>query len=426
MTMYRFYNAKILTKQGIVDGELWTDNGKITVMGECIPLIMLPWEREIDCKGNLLMPSFKNSHAHSPMTFLRSFADDLPLRDWLFDKVFPSEAKLTADDCYWLTKLAIMEYLTSGISVVSDMYFHLDSIANACVDCGFRNVILEGITQSNFKDMTELLDKGIDNLHGKGGLVEYRLGIHAEYTNSIDSIRLLSQYAKQKQMPIYLHLSETKNEVDGCIEKYGITPPQLFAKEGLFDNGATAYHCTHLTEEDIAIFANKNVNVVTCPASNLKLASGIAPIMKLMNSGVNVAIGTDGAASNNSLDMFKEMFLVSGLQKYLNNDASAVDALSVFNMATINGAKAMGLQQLDGLEVGNKADIVMLNLNTPNMQPINNIVKNIVYAGSKCNVMMTMVDGKILYENGEFYINDSVDDIYNRCNNIAKRIQNNG
>lgn len=421
--MIRIYNAKILTPDGIVDGgELWIEDGKIRLISEVCPLILLPWDREINADGNLIMPSFKNAHAHSPMVFLRSYADDTTLDEWLFKQVFPREAKLTPDDCYHLTKLAILEYLSSGISVASDMYFHLESIADACVDCGFRNVILEGITEGNKSELYDKLQWGINALDGKGGLIEYRLGLHAEYTNSEECIKMLAGFAKENKMPVYTHLCETAKEVKECVQRRGKTPAEYLSDMGLFDYGGVAYHFAHPSDSDIKSLKEKGVSVVTCPASNLKLASGIAPLKRLIDEGFNVAIGTDGPASNNSLDMFREMYLATGLQKGLTGDPTVLSGESVLDMATVNGAKAMGLDGLDGLKIGQNADLIMIDLHQPNMQPLNNIVKNVVYAASKSNVLMTIVAGKILYEKGEYFVGEDVDKIYSKCQEIADRI----
>ena len=421
--MLRIYNAKIWTGERYIDcGELWTEDGKIRYVGAVTPLIWLPWDREIDAKGNLIIPAFKHAHAHSPMVFLRSQADDMALSDWLFKQVFPREAKLTPDDCYWLTRLAILEYLSSGISVASDMYFHLESIADACVDSGFRNVILEGVTANNLQGLEKLLQNDMDILGKKGELINYRLGLHAEYTNSEESIRALADFAGSNKMPVYTHLSETRGEVDGCIERHGKTPAVYLAEQGLFDFGGTAYHFVHPTDGDIKALEERGVSVVSCPASNLKLASGIAPLKKLMESGLNVALGTDGAASNNCLDMFREMFLATGLQKAALFDPTAVDGEEVLKMATANGAKAMGLDSLDSIESGKGADFVMIDLHQPNMQPVNNALKNIVYAGSKTNVLMTVVNGVIKFEKGEYSVGEDVDKIYSKCRAITDRI----
>lgn len=425
--MIRIYNARIWTGKDYIDGgELWVEDGKIKFVSQVSPLIYLHWDREIDAKGNLVMPSFKNAHAHSPMVFLRSLADDTALDKWLFTQVFPREAKLTQEDCYWLTKLAILEYLSSGISLSSDMYFHLEGIADACVESGFRNVILEGITEGNGPrdNLFKRLQWGIDTLGSKGKLIEYRLGIHAEYTNSESNIEAMAEFAKAHKMPVYTHMSETKKEVEECIARHGKTPAALFAKHGMFDYGGIVYHMVHPLDNDMDILKEYRVSVISCPASNLKLASGIAPLQKYVDKGINVGLGTDGPASNNCLDMFREMFLATGLQKGSLYDPAVMDGESVLHMATTNNARAMGLNNLDSLEVGKDADLIIIDLHQPNMQPINNVLKNVVYAGSKANVLMTMVDGKILYEKGEYNIGEDVDKIYGKCQEIANRIIN--
>lgn len=421
--MLRIYNARIWTGKRFIDGgEMWAEDGKIRYVGEVSPLIMLPWDREINANGNLIIPSFKNAHAHSPMVFLRSQADDMVLNDWLFKQVFPREAKLTPDDCYWLTRLAILEYLSSGMSVASDMYFHLESIADACVDSGFRNVILEGVTENNLQGLEKTLQDDIDILGSKGELINYRLGLHGEYTNSEGSIKALADFAKANKMPIYTHLNETKSEVEGCVERHGKTPGVYLAEQGLFDFGGIAYHFVHSSEDDIKALKEHGVSVASCPASNLKLASGIAPLKKYVDSGLIVALGTDGAASNNALDMFREMFLATSLQKATLFDPTAIDGVAVLNMATANGARAMGLDDLDSIEIGKAADFVMIDLHQPNMQPINNVLKNVVFAGSKSNVLMTVVNGVIRYEKGEYFVGEDVEKIYSKCQEITDRI----
>lgn len=422
--MMRIYNAKIWTAEHeLIDGgEVWIEDGRFKLVSRVSPLIFLPWDREIDAKGNLILPTFKNAHAHSPMVFLRSLADDLPLHDWLFEQVFPRENRLSENDCYWMTKLAIAEYVSGGIGACADMYFHLDAIAQASAECGFRNVIMEGITENNRSDLTRMLDHGFDRIDGLGGVVEYRLGLHAEYTNSDASVCALSEYAAHRKAPVYAHVSETKKEVEECVQRHGATPPRYLAEKGLFDYGGGAYHCVHVDQADIEVLARKGVGVVSCPASNLKLASGIAPLVKMRAAGIDLALGTDGAASNNCLDFFREMFLMTGLQKACENDASAMDALTVLDAATDGGARVMGLKDLDGIKIGNRADFILLDLDQPNMRPLHNIVKNVVYAGNKSNVLMTVIDGKVLYEKGEYYLGESLDRIVTECEKIGARI----
>ena len=229
--------------------------------------------------------------------------------------------------------------------------------------------------------------------------------------------------AHKYQTPIFTHLSETKAEVEDCKERYGMSPVKLLDSLGMFDYGGGGYHCVWLDEEDMDIFAKRDLSVVTNPGSNTKLASGIAPISEYLKRGINVAIGTDGPASNNCLDMFREMFLVTGLAKLKECDAAAVDALEVLKMATVNGAKALNLPDTDVLARGKQADIIMIDLHQPNMQPLNNIPKNLVYSGSKANVKMTMIRGRILYENGCFAKEFDVEGIYRKANEIIDSLR---
>lgn len=420
--MIRFYNCKILTLDNSFDiienNELWVEGEKIVYIGEEKEG---GFQREIDCQGNLIMPTFKNAHAHSPMTFLRSYADDLPLDKWLNEAVFPMEAKLNEDDGVWLAKLAIMEYLTSGISSAFDMYFLPGAIAMASEKTGFNAVICGAV--NNFVSSPEELEADYKLYNNYSRNVSYQLGFHAEYTTDIEILKSIAEIAQRHKAPVSAHCSETEKEVHDCIKRHGKTPVELFYDLGLFNYGGSLFHCNFLSDRDIEIIKANNIYVVTNPASNCKLASGVAPIARLIDEGINVAIGTDGPASNNALDMFREMYLVTALQKLVNKDAASTPAEKVLKMACSTGAKAMGIDS-DCLREGKNADIIMLDLKRPNMQPINNIIKNIVYSGSKDNVIMTMVRGKILYEQGEFNIGFEPRLIYKKCQQITERIKN--
>ena len=427
----RLYNAKILTMEknkSIFTGEVWVKNDKIAYVAKTeqlesdwakdIPKIH--WDIELDCGENLLMPGFKNAHTHSAMTFLRSYADDLPLQDWLEKKVFPNEAKLQYDDIYQLTKLAILEYLRSGITAIFDMYLIPDAVAEACMDMGMRCVLTSGLNKYN--SSIEQMEEEYLKWNKKSPLISYQLGFHAEYTCSKELLAQIAGLAHKYKAPVFAHISETEGEVAECVERYGMTPPMLFDSLGMFEYGGGGYHCVYLTEEDMDLFARKGLHVVTNPGSNTKLASGIAPIDAFLKKGINVAIGTDGPASNNCLDMFREMFLVTGLAKLREKDASAVDAFEVLKMATVNGARAMGLSDCDILAPGKQADMIMIDLQQPNMQPINNIAKNIVYSGTKQNVKMTMIAGRILYEDGRFADEYEVEAIYAKANELVQKL----
>lgn len=420
----RIYNARILTMQQDMPlfwGELQVEDGKITYVGEEKKASGDSWDREIDAEGNLLMPGFKNAHTHSAMTFLRSYADDLPLQEWLYNQVFPMEAKLTEEDVYWAAMLANLEYLTSGITANFDMYMKNESNAKASADMGFRTVLCGSI--NDFGGTVEEIEEEYLHFNKYSPLISYQLGFHAEYTTKRQILEDMAALGKKYKAPVYTHNSETQNEVAGCIERYGTTPTAFLNSLGMFDYGGGGFHCVHMTQEDLDICKEKGIWVVTNPSSNVKLASGIAPIQKMLSMGIGLAIGTDGPASNNCLDMFREMFLVTALQKVSLSDAAAVDALEVLHMATAGGARAMGLADCDVLAEGKCADMVLLDLQKPNMQPLNNITKNIVYSGSKQNVKMTMIDGKILYEDGVFHVGTAPEEIYAKVNESITRMK---
>ena len=422
----RFYNGRVLTMEEevpVFEGEVWVQGNQILYAGagKYAPIEPPHFDQEIDLNGNLIMPGFKNAHTHSAMTFARSLADDLPLQDWLTKQIFPLEAKLTPDQIYHLSKLAILEYLTSGITTNFDMYLTPETIAQASVDLGFRTVMVGGM--NDFSQSLDQLDHWYQTYNHFDDKISFRLGFHAEYTTSRDKMEGLAELAHKYQAPVYCHNSETAAEVAGCMERYGKTPTELFEELGLFDFGGGGFHCVHMTENDLEIFRRRGLSVVTNPGSNTKLASGIAPIRAMLNAGINVAIGTDGPASNNCLDMFREMFLTTGLAKLREEDASAVDADQVLRMATTGGAIAMQLFDCGSLRPGNKADLIVIDLHQPNMQPINRITKNLVYSGSKQNVKLTMVDGKILYRDGEFFVGEDPEAIYAKANEIVREIK---
>lgn len=428
----RLYNARILTMEkgkDIFRGEVWVKNDKIVYVadeeeierewrGENIPRIS--WDRQIDCEGNLLMPGFKDAHTHSGMTLMRSLADDMPLQNWLKEKIFPTEEKLTGEDIYHLTKLAILEYLTSGITSIFDMYLSPDHVAAACMDMGMRCVLVSGL--NNFTSSIEQVEQEYVKWNRKNSLVSYQLGCHAEYTCNKELLTRLSALAHRYRAPVYMHLAETAKEVKECVERHGMTPAVFFDSLGMFDYGGGAYHCIHMTNEDMDVFRRRRLYVITNPASNAKLASGVAPLKDFISKTIPVAIGTDGPASNNCLDMFREMFLVAGLSNLREMDAASIDTMEVLRMATVNGAKAMRLHKADVLAKGKLADMIMIDMHQPNMQPVHNIAKNIVYSGSKANVKMTMINGKILYYNGEFNIGEKPEEIYKKCEEIAARV----
>ena len=422
--MIRFYNGRILAlKKGfdlIENGEVIVDGSQIIYVGKAKEHNKnIKYEREINLNGNLLMPSFKNAHTHSAMTFGRSFSDDMPLQEWLYDKIFPLEDLLTGDDIYRLSKIAFLEYLTSGISSCFDMYYFPENMARASVETGFRTVMCGAV--NNFKESVPLLEAYYNKYNNYDELISYRLGFHAEYTTSVDIMRDIAKLAEKYEAPVFMHSSETMSETQECIHSTNKTPTELFDQLGLFNYGGGAFHSVWVDENDLDIYKKRGVYAVINSGSNCKLASGVAPVERMMQKDIKLALGTDGPSSNNALDMFREMYLTCVLQKIKNKDAASTPAEKVLEMATTGGAKCMGLDDCDCMDIGKKADLIVIDLKRPSMQPIQNITKNLVYSGSKDCVKLTMVNGKILYENGDFPTLD-IEKIYSEANEVVRRI----
>lgn len=422
--MIRFYNARVLT---LKDGEDILENAEVVVDGSKIAYVgktrenveNAEYERQIDLNGNLIMPGFKNAHTHSAMTFGRSLSDDMPLRDWLYNKIFPLEALLDGDDIYKLSKVAFLEYLTSGITACFDMYYFPENMAKAAVDTGFRTVMCGAV--NDFKESVPLLEEYYNRYNNYDELVSYRLGFHAEYTTDLAIMADISKLAEKYEAPVFMHSSETMSETQECIHKYNKTPTELFDSLGLFNYGGGAFHSVWVDDDDLEIYKKHGVYAVINTCSNCKLASGVAPVEQMMKKGINIALGTDGPSSNNGLDMFREMYLTCVLQKIKNKDAASADANRILEYATTGSAKCMGLDDCDCIEAGKKADLIVIDLKRPSMQPIQNITKNLVYSGSKDCVSLTMVNGRILYENGDFPTLD-IEKIYSDADKVVKRI----
>lgn len=399
-------------------GEVWIEDERIYYVGP-IKATDDVFDKEINLAGNLLMPGFKNAHTHSAMTFLRSYGDDLPLLDWL-EQVLPLEAKLKPEDVYWLSKLAILEYLTSGITSNFDMYMPAEPSAKAAVDCGFRTVLC-GLVGDKFASVAQT-EADYDRFNSYNGLISMQLGFHAEYTSSAKILGELAEVARQKQKPVFCHNSESRREVEECLQRTGKTPTAWIDSFGLYDYGGGGFHCVHMTDEDLSIMRQKKAAVISNPGSNVKLASGVARLVDMLEMGIPVALGTDGPASNNCLDFFREMFLATGLQKLMQDDTSVLPPHEVLKMACVTGAQVMGLHDCDCLAPGKKADLIVIDLDCPNMQPLYNPMKNLVYSGSKLNVNLTMVNGKVLYHKGEYYIGEDPKHIYQKANKVLHRV----
>jgi len=374
--------------------------------------------------GKMLIPGLINSHTHATMTILRNCADDLLFNEWLFERIMPLEDKLTEEDNYWGTSLAIMEMLRTGTTSFIDMYYYLDALVRAVDDSGIRAVLSRGLMDAGDPAAGDMrLREALDAYERHNGheRISFMLAPHAPYTCDEGYQRVVAQEAKRLNLPIHTHVSEGLVEQATIKEKYGCTPTELLDRNGLIHDRTVAAHCVHLSSSDLDVMAERGVTVVTNPVSNLKLANGVAPVPKMLKAGINVALGTDGAASNNTLNMFREMTMLSIIHKGVNHDALAITAHEGFSIATIGGAKAMGRNDLGEIKPGNIADLVIIDLDCPNMQPVNNPFSALAYSTNGSEVETVMVAGKILMENREFLTIDS-ERVYHEVSKICDRI----
>lgn len=398
--------ATILSMTGpqdiISQGDIAIEQGKILAVGQ-IPSDFIA-DRIIEAEGMLAMPGFINCHTHAAMTLLRSYADDLPLMEWLSTKIWPLEENLVPEDIYWGTMLSFAEMLRSGTTTFLDMYFHMDQVAKAAEEVGIRAVLSRGMisfgpsAEAAISQSREL----VKEWHGKAdGRITVMLGPHAPYTCSPDYLKRVMELADELGIGIHIHLAETENEISEITEKYGKRPIELMNSIGLFDGRhVVAAHCVHLTDEEIAVLAEKQVGVAHNPESNMKLASGIAPVPKMLAKGVRVGIGTDGASSNNNLDMLQETRSAALLHKVNQMDATVLPAYQALEMATVLGAQALGLKEVGQLVPGYIADIILFDLEKPHLYPRHDLVANLVYAAQASDVDTVLVDGNILMERG--------------------------
>jgi len=388
----------------IKGGSVAVEGDKITAVGKSV---REKADTVIDARGKIVLPGLINCHTHLPMTLLRGVADDLPLMEWLSTKVWPIEAKLKAEDCYVGGLLGCLELIKSGTTCFADQYFHMDQVARAVGDSGIRGVLSYGLIDLGDPKKREAEIRTGESLvkdwHGKAdGRVLTMFGPHAPYTCSPECLMRVKELAKKYQVGINIHISETKGEVEQMVEKYGKRPVEQLDSIGFLGPEVLAAHCVWLSDKEIKIVQQRGVKPVHNPASNMKLACGVAPVSEMLKAGIQVALGTDGAASNNSLDMFKEMKFASLLSKVHNLDAVSVPAASALEMATINGATALELKnKIGSIETGKKADLVLVDLKKPHLTPVHNVISHLVYSASGGDVDTVIVDGKVLMRGGK-------------------------
>ncbi len=409
-------------KEEVIENtNIYIEDDKITHIGELRENIKV--DRIINGKNKIAMPGLINAHTHIGMSLLRNFADDLPLHEWLTQKIWPTEANLKAEDVYWGSLLSMVEMIQSGTTTFCDMYFFMDKVGKGLEEIGMRGVLTRGLIEEQGQNAEKLLDtKNLyNNWHGKGnGRIKVMVAPHAPYTCSSKFLGEIMDLAKELDTGVHIHLSETEKEVKDSFEKWGKSPIEYVYDLGLFDFHTVAAHCVHVDNKDIDIMKSNNVNPVNNPSSNLKLASGFAPVDKMLKSGINVALGTDGSSSNNNLNMFEEIHLASIINKAVNKDAVSVPAIDALKMATINGAKALDWnKEIGSIEIGKKADIILIDINKPHLYPIHNIISLLAYSAQGSDVDTVIVDGKILMENREMKTVDMEKIMYN-TEKIAK------
>jgi len=357
----------------------------------------------IDGRGKALLPGFVNTHTHAAMTLLRGYADDMNLQEWLSTKVWPAEARLTPEAVYWGTKLACLEMVKSGTTCFNDMYFHMDAAARAVAESGIRGVLSEGFidlfdptrAEAEFRKAQEVV-RNIESM--RNPRVRPAVGPHAIYTVSRESLVALHEWAEERGYLLHIHVSETNAEIENARKDHGKGPVEYLDALALLGPNTVAAHCCWLSDADVRTFAQRGVKVAHCPVSNMKLATGRAmPLAAMRAAGVTVSLGTDGAASNNNLDMFESMKVAALLHKFAANEPTIAASHEVFAMATIGGARALGIDAGE-IAAGKLADLVLIDLRRPELTPLHNLISNVVYAASGGCVDTVLCDGRVLMQ----------------------------
>lgn len=389
-------------------GSIIIENDKIIGIGETKG--QKDADEIINGEKKVLMPGIINTHTHLSMSLLRGLADDLPLDTWLNDHIWPVEANLTGDYCYAGALLSCIEMIKSGTTTFNDMYFFMDDVAKAVDEAGLRGMLCHGMIdlgdaekrKAEFKETLRIIEKCHDTADGR---IKIAFGPHAPYTCSEELLKEVRKKAGNMGLKIHIHITETEFEVQQVTEAHGSRPFEYLDEIGFLGEDVTAAHAVWVSDNEINIIKENKVNLSYNPASNMKLASGISPVSKFIQSNINVSLGTDGAASNNNLDMIEEMKLAALLQKVNNMDSTLLPAEKAFQMATINGAKALGLQdEIGTIEVGKKADLALLDMNTPSLTPYRNPVSHLVYAANGSNVDTVICNGEILMQNKQLKV----------------------
>lgn len=391
-------NAYLLQGDVVEEKDILIEGNIIKEIGEIPKGIKI--DKNIDGKNKLVMPGLINSHTHIAMSLFRNYADDLLFWPWLTERIQPKEESLKAEDVYWGSMLSIVELIKGGVTAFNDMYMFMDEVAKAVEETGIRGHLSIGVASGNEDEKIKKTIDFYDNWHNKAdGRIKILVGPHAVYSTTEDFLQKLIQLGHDKNMMMHTHIQESRKEVADCIKEHGKTPIEYLNDLGLFDLPTIAAHCVHTSEKDREILAKKNVSVANNPGSNLKLANGFAQVDEMVKAGVNVALGTDGSASNNNLNMFEEINLAALVNKGVNEDALSIPATLAVKMATLNGAKALGMdKEIGSIEEGKKADLIMLDIDKPHYYPRFNLVASLAYSAQSSDVETVIVDGKILME----------------------------
>jgi 5-methylthioadenosine/S-adenosylhomocysteine deaminase len=401
----------LLIREPFVDGtptSIYVEGARIAALGEDRPA-----DRVLEAAGLYAFPSLKNGHTHAAMTLFRGYGDDMPLMDWLTQKIWPAEKKLTEDDVYHGTRLALLEMIRGGTTYLFDMYWHREAVARAVSEMGMKahlsSVFIDlgepGSAEVQKDRTLRLLEKG----GGRGPRVRLALGPHAIYTVSPESLEWIGETAREHDLLVNIHLSETRTEVEECRERHGTTPARFLDKVGLVGGNLIAAHGVWLDEGELGLLAEAGATVVTNPISNLKIAvGGIFPYREARAAGLRVAIGTDGAASNNNLDLLEEIKVAALLQKHRTGDPTCLPAREALSLATDAAAQAFGLGP-GGIAPGASADLMLVDLSGPETQPVHDPVSNLVYAASAANVRTTICDGRVLMHDRRLEVADEAE-----------------
>lgn len=410
---YLFQNATVLTmcdeRPVLQNGFVGVAGGKVVYVGETAP--EEPAARTIDCRGKFLLPGLVNAHAHTAMCLMRGYADDYTLQTWLYEKVFPVEARLDERAILAGARLGFAEMLCTGTTSASDMYFREPAVAALALECGMRVSLSNAVLAFDEATYDPEKDRAIQetralirDFHGAGnGRIRADAAIHAEYTSYPAVWRYVTDIARKNGLVLQVHVSETKKEHEECLARRGVTPTRALYDAGVFEAKVLAAHGVWLSDEDVDIFAEAGASVAHCPVSNLKLGSGIARLADMKRHGMNVALGTDGCCSNNTHDLFEEVKLAALLQKGVSGDPTCVTAYESLKMATVGGAKAQGREnEIGRIAEGFDADMILIDADSPILRPVYDPISTTVYSATGRDVCLTMVQGRILYENGQF------------------------